>query len=80
MWLTYTLHIHSTCILLHDNINYINKSYGRSQHNHICTSLHTFTSFACEVRYPKFILIDEGSQKGCELMRLTFTDITNKLM
>ena len=25
------------------------------------------------------MLIDEGSQKGCESMRLTFTDITNKL-
>ena len=37
--------------------------------------------FACEVRYPQFMLIDEESQlvKGCESMRLTFTDIKNKL-
>ena len=40
-----------------------------------------FTQFACEVGYPKFLLINEGSQlvKGCESMRLTFTDINNKL-
>ena len=40
-----------------------------------------FTRFACEVGYPQFMLIDEGSQlvKVCESMRLTFTDIKNKL-
>ena len=40
-----------------------------------------FTRFACEVGYPQFMLIDKGSQlvKGCESMRLTFTDIKNKL-
>ena len=39
-----------------------------------------FTRFACEVGYPQFMLIDEGSQlvKGCESVRLTFTDIKNK--
>ena len=39
-----------------------------------------FTRFACEVGYPQFMLIDEGSQlvKGCESMRLTFTNIKNK--
>ena len=39
-----------------------------------------FALFACEVGYPQFMLIDKGSQlvKGCESMRLTFTDISNK--
>ena len=45
------------------------------------TFAQAFTRFACEVGYPQFMLIDEGSQlvKGCESMRLTFTDIKNKL-
>ena len=32
----------------------------------------SFTTFACEVRYPKKLLVDEGSQllKGCETMRI----------
>ena len=40
-----------------------------------------FTQFAGEVGYPQFMLIDECSQlvKSCESMRLTFTDIRNKL-
>ena len=41
-----------------------------------------FTQFACEVGYPQFMLIHEGSQlvKGCcESVWITFTDIKNKL-
>ena len=40
-----------------------------------------FIRSACEVGYPQFMLIDEGSQlvKGCESMPLTFADIKNKL-
>ena len=40
-----------------------------------------FTRFACEVGYPRFMLIDEGSKlvKGCESIRLTFANIRNKL-
>ena len=41
----------------------------------------SFTRFACEVGYPKTLLIDDGSQivKGCESMKLDFTDLKNKL-
>ena len=37
----------------------------------------SFIKFACEVGYPKYILIDKGTQlvKGCDTMRLSFTDI-----
>lgn len=40
-----------------------------------------FIRFSCEVGYPQFILIDQGTQlvKGCESMRLKFTDIKNKI-
>ena len=43
--------------------------------------IQAFTRFACEVGYPQFMLIDEGGQlvEGCESMRLTFTEIKNKL-
>ena len=43
--------------------------------------IQSFIRFSCEVGYPKFILIDEGSQlvKGCGDMRLSYTDIKNKL-
>ena len=37
--------------------------------------------FACKVGYPKYILIDKGSQlvKGYDTMRLSLKDIENKL-
>ena len=40
-----------------------------------------FIRFACEVGYPKMLLIDEGSQlvKGCKIMNLCFQDIKRKL-
>ena len=45
------------------------------------TFVQAFTQFAREVRYPQLMLIDEGSElvKRYESMRLTFTDIKNKL-
>ena len=41
--------------------------------------IQSFIRFSCEVGYPKFILIDEGSQlvKRCGDMRLSYTDIKN---
>ena len=41
----------------------------------------SFTRLACEVGYPKVLLIDDGSQlvKGCETMKLDFTDLSSKL-
>ena len=43
--------------------------------------IQSFIRFSCEVGYPKFMLIDEGSQlvKGCETMQLCFKDIKGKL-
>ena len=43
--------------------------------------IQSFVRFLCEVGYPKFMLIDEGSQlvKGCEIMRLNFMDIRGQL-
>ena len=43
--------------------------------------IQSFIRFSCEVGYPKFVMIDEGSQliKGCETMRISFTDIKGKL-
>ena len=43
--------------------------------------IQSFIRFSCEVGYPKFMLIDEGSQlvKGCSTMRLAFNDIKSKL-
>ena len=43
--------------------------------------IQSFIRFSCEVGYPKFMLIDEGSQlvKGCSTMRLSFNDIKSKL-
>ena len=43
--------------------------------------LQAFTRLACEVGYPKKILIDEGSQlvKGCKTMQLNFVDIQQHL-
>ena len=40
-----------------------------------------FTRFSCKVGYPFKLLPDAGSQlvKGCESMKLTFTDVKNKL-
>ena len=40
-----------------------------------------FIRFSSEVGYPKKLLIDEGSQlkKGCDTMKLSFTDIKNQL-
>ena len=40
-----------------------------------------FIRFACDVGYPKVLLIDEGSQlvKGCETMRFNFADVQRKL-
>ena len=41
----------------------------------------SFTRFASEVGYPKFLLPDEGSQlvKGCNTLKLSFKDIQNQL-
>ena len=43
--------------------------------------IQSFVQFSCEVGYPKFLSVDEGSQlvKGCESMKLTYTDIKHKL-
>ena len=43
--------------------------------------LQAFTRFACEVGYPKKLLVDEGSQliKACETMELNFVDIQQHL-
>jgi hypothetical protein len=40
-----------------------------------------FTRFACEVGYPKRMMIDEGSQlvKGCETMEFSFRDAQHQL-
>ena len=39
--------------------------------------IQAFIRFSCEVGYPKFMVIDEGSQliKGCDNMRISFTNI-----
>ena len=54
---------------------------GRLLHNRMYNYVQVFTRFARKVRYPQFILIDEGSQlvEGCESMRLTMTDFRHKL-
>ena len=43
--------------------------------------LQAFTRLACEVGYPKKLLVDEGSQliKACETMELNFVDIQQHL-
>ena len=43
--------------------------------------LQAFTRFSCDVGYPKILLPDAGSQliKGCDSMRLSFTDIQYRL-
>ena len=43
--------------------------------------IQAFIRFSCEVGYPRFMVIDEGSQliKGCDNMRISFTDIKGKL-
>ena len=43
--------------------------------------IQAFIRFSCEVGYPKFMVIDEGSQliKGCDNMRMSFTDTKGKL-
>ena len=43
--------------------------------------IQSFVRFSCEVGYPKFLSVDKGSQlvKGCESMKLTYTDIKYKL-
>ena len=45
------------------------------------TFVFSFIRFACEVGYPKVLLIDDGSQlvKGCKNMKLDFVDIKHKL-
>ena len=43
--------------------------------------IQAFIRFSGEVGYPKFMVIDEGSQliKGCDNMKISFTDIKGKL-
>ena len=43
--------------------------------------IQSFVRFSCEVGYPKFLSVDEGSQlvKGFESIKLTYTDINYKL-
>ena len=43
--------------------------------------MQAFTRFACDVGYPKKLLVDEGSQlvKGCQSMQLNFQDLRNKI-
>ena len=45
------------------------------------TFIQAFIRFSCEVVYPKFMVIDEGSQiiKGCDNMRISFIDTKEKL-
>ena len=40
-----------------------------------------FIRFSCEVGYPRYMMVDERSQlvKGCEVMRLNFTNIRGQL-
>ena len=43
--------------------------------------IQAFTRFSCEVRYPKKLLLNEGSQliKGCTSMKLGICDIKSRL-
>ena len=43
--------------------------------------IQAFIRFSGKVGYPKFMVIDGGSQliKGCDNMRISFTDIKGKL-
>ena len=43
--------------------------------------IQAFTRFSGELGYPKLMVIDEGSQliKGCDSLRISFTDIKRKL-
>ena len=43
--------------------------------------IQSFVRFSCEVGYPKYMLIDEGSQliKSCQSMKLNFRDIKGQL-
>ena len=43
--------------------------------------IQSFITFSCKFGYPKFMLIDKGSQlvKGCQAMQLRFKDIKRKL-
>ena len=43
--------------------------------------IQAFTRFSCEVRYPKKLLLNEGSQliKGCTSMKLGIRDIKSRL-
>ena len=43
--------------------------------------IQSFIRFSCEVGYPRYMMVDEGSQlvKGCEVMRLEFTNILGQL-
>ena len=47
----------------------------------VTSFIQSFIRFSCEAGYPKKLLSDEGSQlvKGCETMKLSFTDIKNQL-
>ena len=44
--------------------------------------IQAFIRFSGEVGYPKFMVIDGGSRliKGCDNMRISFTDIKGKLL
>ena len=43
--------------------------------------IQSFIRFSCEVGYSGYMMVDEGSQlvKGCEVMRLNFTNIRGQL-
>ena len=46
------------------------------------TFIQAFIRFSCELGYPKFMVIDGGSQliKRRDSMRISFTDIKGKLL
>ena len=64
-------------LLLHVYFNHIKVKEDYSTTAFILS----FVRFSCEISYPKFLSIDEGSQlmKRCESMKLTYTDIKYKL-
>ena len=45
------------------------------------TFIQAFIRISCKVGYPRFMVTGEGSQliKGCDNMRISFTDINGKL-
>ena len=64
-------------LLLHVYFNHIKVKEDYSTTAFILS----FVRFSCEISYPKFLSVDEGSQlvKRCESMKLIYTDIKYNL-